>query len=697
MADAGMRPSGFLPRRDIQGLRAIAVGAVVTYHLFPQMLPGGFVGVDVFFVISGFLIVGSLVREVIRSGRISLLAFYARRIRRLLPAATAVLIATVVATVVLLPQSRWQGVSSDVVMSALQVQNWNQAFSSVSYEGATSLVSPVQHFWSLAVEEQFYIVMPLLLLGAAAIGRLLRLGRDRLCLQLLVLLTACSLAYSIVYSATDHNIAYFATTTRMWELGIGGMAALILPKMRLAPLVSTTCGWLGMGLIAISAVTFTTKMSFPGYVALVPVVGAALIMISPAASNHGTPRNWVALSSCLSARPLTYLGDISYSLYLWHWPLIVFCVFRLGRAPGPYSGALIVGCSIVLADLSYRFIEQRFRHGKPLAVKGGRRFRMTLPLRPAYLLGACLVVASTVAAGAPWVAVQSKFDRLDATADFRNYPGALSLQPQHPIVAPGGLPMKPDPAIATKDGPLPSKDDCGVYDPATIPDTACYYGDPAAKETAVIVGDSHASQYVDPLVSVGAAAGWKIHAMVRNGCPFSAAPPASSNTLYTNCSAQNQLTLEKILKSKPQSVIIAGMTPFGYGKALHWGWPKESDLVNGYVSMLQPLVAAGIKVDVILDVPYPPFSVPDCLQSDLGEQGTDKCNFVVPQAARPQDPLRQAAEQVPGVRAVDLWSYFCQGEVCPAVIGNVLVYRDNHMTNTFAKTLARPLQDELGW
>lgn len=189
------------------------MGLVIVYHIWPQVLPGGFVGVDVFFVILGFLIVRSLVREVEATGRVSVRSFYAKRIRRLLPAASLVLLATLAAMVLLLPQSRWQSISFDVIMAALQVQNWKQAFGSGSYEGATALVSPVQHYWSLAVEEQFYLVVPLCLLAAAALARKSGLPRTTACLYLIVALSAVSFVHSIAFLAADQDVAYFATST----------------------------------------------------------------------------------------------------------------------------------------------------------------------------------------------------------------------------------------------------------------------------------------------------------------------------------------------------------------------------------------------------------------------------------------------------------------------------------------------------
>lgn len=689
----GSRKPPSKQRLDIQGLRTLAVGLVIVYHLFPGILPGGFVGVDVFFVISGFLIVGSLVREVMKTGRVNLLAFYARRIRRLLPAATAVLLATMAATVLLLPQGRWQGVARDVVMSSLQVQNWNQAFSSASYEGATAMVSPVQHYWSLAVEEQFYIVIPLLLVAAAACSRLLKRGKEIACLALLAAITVASFVHSVLFSASSHDIAYFATTTRMWELGLGGILAIIIPKISVRAFPAAVAGWTGFAMVVVSAVAYSTKMQFPGWVALVPVVGTMLI-IGAGSGLASTPAVY-SLARILSLRPMTYVGDISYSLYLWHWPVIVFYVFLLGRAPGFYHGAVILAISMILAVLSYKFIEQPLRHGSPVKTPAGRRFnKATVPYRTAYMLGASLLVLSCLTAWAPWTVVQAKADAQNSATDVVDYPGALAFRPGDPAAVVAGMPVRPDPAVATQDGPLTGKDGCNVYDPATVPDTACWFGNLSGSSTMVVLGDSHAAQYIDPLVDVVEPMGWKVRAMVRNGCPFSVSPASSMDTTYTNCSEQNKVSLQKILKLHPEMVVISGMTPDAYSAALHWTWKNPSDLVDGYVALIKPLADAGIKVSVILDNPYPAISAPDCVAQH--GSASQMCQTVLGTSGTGGDPLEQVAHEVPGVRAVNLQPYFCQNGVCPAVIGNVLVYRDNHMTNTFAKTLAGPLKEALG-
>lgn len=683
-------------RADIQGLRTLSVGVVIAYHLRPDLLPGGFVGVDVFFVISGFLIVGSLVREISERGRIGMLAFYARRIRRLLPASTVVLLATMLGAVLLVPQHRWQSIALDVVMSAIQVQNWNQAFSSVSYESANVLVSPVQHFWSLAVEEQFYITIPLLMVGAGLVARRTGIPVRRCCAYLLGFMVCASLIHSVLFTASNHDVAYFATTTRMWEIGLGGLAALLLPVVRPGVRTGAVLAWLGLAMILSAAILYSTQMEFPGFVALLPVTGAALVLMSasaPAGSHRQGEVSILHPATYLSVAPMKYLGDISYSLYLWHWPLIVFYVYLTGRTPNLATAALLAGASVLLAALSYHFVEQPFRQAKRVRPSEGRRLRARPRILKDYALGVSLIATTCLTAAAPWGVVEAKSVSLNYEISDEDYPGALAFDPGRPAHVPQQKAVVPDPAVATKDVPLTNKDGCNVYDPVKSPDTGCTYGDLEAQRTLAIIGDSHASQYVDPLASIGERNGWKIRAMVRNGCPFTAAPPASKDTVFSNCPEKNRQSLRKLLRMKPDMVVVAGMTPAGYKSALGWEWKNDRELVSGYQDMLRPLIEAGIKVSVILDSPFPAFSVPDCVERN----GPAAPNCSVPdEPDRAQtDPLRVAAQEVGGLGIVDLGNYFCRNGSCPPVIGNVLVYRDNHLTATFARTLSGPLKRAL--
>ncbi|MFJ7750606.1 acyltransferase family protein [Arthrobacter sp. NPDC097144] len=693
-AASAEKPARFRP--DIQGLRALAVGLVVFYHMWPDVLPGGFVGVDVFFVISGYLIVGSLVRELTRTGTIGLLAFYGRRIRRLLPAAAAVLLATLAATMLIFPEGRWQGVARDTVASSLNVQNWNQAINSTSYAGATSAVSPLQHYWSLAVEEQFYLFIPVLLLAVAgtlrALGR--KTGRTTAALAAICAVTAASFLHSVLFSASSPDLAYFFTTTRIWELGLGGILAVAAAGRNLPQRLSTAAGWLGLAMICFAAAAFSTSMAFPGWIALVPTVGAALCI----AAGNTPGAGWRTASRWQSLRPVTYVGDISYSLYLWHWPVTVFGVFLLGSAPGPLAGAALIAVSVGAAALSTRFIEKPFRsfgasaRVSASASAGGRHRAPRSAHRAVYVLAGVLIVVPVAASALPYLAVQQKIDALSQENDASSYPGAMAFDSANPSLVPSGLPLRPDAGAATMDQPDVNPQ-CLKYDPAVIDYSDCVYGDKEAQKSIVLVGDSHAGQFVSALDIAAKETGYRLYIMTRIGCPFSAEPLHSDTRVYENCAEQNVGTVQDLLEMKPDLVVTTAMRPGGYEDTLGWTWNTQADAVNGYSKLLEPLDKAGIPVGVIGDIPYPEFSAPECVveEEDPAECAVDRSDH-----ASQADPLLTAAGKLANGRPVDLTDYFCDETKCPSVIGNVLVYRDNHITNTFAQTLAYPLQTGLG-
>ncbi|RDI25586.1 peptidoglycan/LPS O-acetylase OafA/YrhL [Lentzea flaviverrucosa] len=676
--DAVQRPQHSL-RGDIQGLRALAVGVVLLYHLRPAWLPGGFVGVDVFFVISGFLIIGTLTGEVRRSGTVSLRDFYARRIRRLLPAATVTLLATVAAVVLLLPQSQWPKIMREVVGSALNAQNWLLAFLSNDYGHATAGASPVQHYWSLAVEEQFYLVIPLLLIATAALARRFDGRSVRYAAVAIAVVTVASFAFSVVYTRIDHGAAYFVTPTRMWELGIGGLAAMVLHRVSLGRAARELLGWLGFAAVAFSAVCYTTDLQFPGWVAAVPVLGTAAMLIATD----------TVLGRLLGVRPVRYLGDISYSLYLWHWPVIVV-LLELSYDEQLSKKEMLVAAvvSLALAAVSKRFVEDPFRRNR-----FGRR-------RGTYVFGAVLVVVSVVAAAVPWYAATRELDRLSSIAVLdADHPGAMAFDPRDPLPAPERVPLVPDPAVANEDGPYGGRGDaeCHVF-LLTHPADACSWGESSAQKTVVLLGDSHAAQYSTPLIDFAEGPGrgrWQVKAMTRNGCPFTTVPPSEAGWPFTVCSEQNLGVLERVKALEPDLVVLSGMSREAYENDLKWTWNTREDMLRGYREMLAALTSAGIPIAVIKDLPRPDEQITRCLERNrrnAADCGTSRAEAFTGAG----DPLVEAAAGFPRAEIVDLTPWYCREDVCPAVVGNVVVYRNNHVTNLYSRTLATPLLSQLG-
>ncbi|BDZ55505.1 acyltransferase family protein [Agromyces marinus] len=372
-------------RPEVQALRAIAVGAVVLHHGWPAVAPAGYMGVDVFFVVSGFLITALLVREHARSGRISLKGFYLRRARRILPAAVAVLAAVTALTFLVVPRFEWRSYFREVLASALYFENWLLAADSQNPARGDLASTPVQHFWSLSVEEQFYLVWPLLVIGALALA-VRRAGDPRL--SLLVVLgtvTGASFAWSMVLTVQDHNLAYFSTFARVWEFGLGGILAIVAPSAATGrPRARAVLGWLGLVLIAVPILTFRTPEVFPGLVALVPVAGTLAVIWA------GMPESRLSPARLTGLRPVQWTGDISYSLYLWHWPVFMFVPFLTGVASPPWLMVLLVALSFAVAAASKRWIED------PARFSGGARSGWRA--RPALLVGSLATAAALVVA-----------------------------------------------------------------------------------------------------------------------------------------------------------------------------------------------------------------------------------------------------------------------------------------------------------
>ncbi|MFI9012004.1 acyltransferase family protein [Actinosynnema sp. NPDC053489] len=665
-------------RADIQGLRALAVGLVVCYHLRPGWLPGGFVGVDVFFAISGYLIIGTLVGEVRRTGTVRLLDFYARRVRRLLPAATVVLLAVSAAVFAVLPTSRWPDVLRGVVFSAVNAQNWLLAVLSDDYGHATVGASPVQHFWSLAVEEQFYLVIPLVLLASAALAARRGGGAVRHAVVAVGAITVASFAFSVWYTPVDPGAAYFVTPTRVWELGVGGLAATVAHRVRPGAAARRLLGWGGLVAVLVSAFGFTTDMAFPGWIAVLPAVGTAAVLLTADGS----------LARVLGPRPVTYVGDISYSLYLWHWPVIVFLLEVTGdRALGPHQVVVAAALSFVLAALSKRYVEDPFRRRKP------ERRRTT------YRVGAAMVAVSVAVAAGGWASAESALAALRGRSVIdADHPGALALDPDRPRPVPSGVALAPAPAVAAQDGPLGDlPGNCNIYKMEAEP-TSCMYGDPLAPKTAVVVGDSHAAQFSSALAEFARHEGagrWRVKVVVRNGCPFTSVPPSDRGTPLTVCSDENLRKLDLIRDLHPDLVVTAAMSPESYRADLNWTWESPDRAVEGYRTMLSALSGADIPVVVIRGLPRPGEPVVPCLERHPDRPAD--CDTSRSRAAgTATDPLADAATGLPGVRLVDLTDWICRVDTCPAVVGNVVVYRDNHLTDTYVRSMTEPLVAALG-
>jgi peptidoglycan/LPS O-acetylase OafA/YrhL len=679
-AGRGRAAHGFRP--EVEGLRAVALGAVLLYHADVSWLPGGYVGVDVFFVISGFLITGLLLREVDATGRVSLARFYARRARRLLPAALVVLAAVVgLAWVVLSPVER-AGVYEEVVAAALYVINWRQASEAVTYSELGAEASPLQHFWSLAVEEQFYLLWPLLIAVFAWACRPRRggPGRDpRAGLAVaLGLLAAFSFCYAVRLTAIQGDAAYFTTTTRAWELAAGGLLALAPAAWWRRAGGRGRCVWArGLsvgGVLAIVAAAYllTDDSSFPGPWAVLPVAGAAAV-IAAGEISHATSRRTV-VGRLLASPPMRYVGRISYSWYLWHWPLIAFATAWQGRLSSMLL-LVVVALSWVPAALTHRLVETPFRRSRRLSATG-----------PALALGggctAVGVALGTVGQAAiPTVTLASSSEAPGATVL------AESTAPQSSADA-----LRPLPADAEEDKGRAHADGCLVDQDDPDLNTSCAYGDTSADTTAVLFGDSHALQYFPALDAVAKERGWRLEVVTKSGCSPAEVTQYHEqfNRAYTECDEWWADAVEYIEELEPSLVVTGNkaVEPIVRdGERLDAEAGAEA-MTDGYVATLERLRATGAEVNVIADNPYPPADMPSCVSERLDDDLT-ACAFPRREGLDYEPVNTLAARQVSGVSLLDPTSLFCPEDgTCPAVIGNVLVYRDGtHLTATYTRTM----------
>lgn len=656
---ATAKKAGFRP--DIQGMRALAVLGVVLYHAGLPWLPGGYIGVDVFFVISGYLITGLLFRELQDTGRIALWSFYARRIRRLLPASAVVLVVTLAAAKLLLPAALLADISRDAVATSAFLSNMHFAYTSTDYLAGTA-PSLFQHYWSLALEEQFYLVWPLIMVAAAgaALGRRKRLG--------VVLFTICavSLAACIILTQIDQPWAFFGLHTRAWELGAGALLALSSPAVRrLHPWLHRALAWSGLALILGSMAVFTEELIFPGWAAVFPVLGALALI----AGGSGETQPLAFLGS----RTTQYFGNISYSLYLWHWPLLTIPVLMWGGDTPWWMNAAGVAASIGLAHLTVKFVERKFQHAAIFSH----------PVRRSYALGAGLTIAAMLAS--------FELGRLPSLDAGRPAPAPTNSQRQVPAVA-KFVPSDLSPSIrdSAKSLPVIYDDGCHIgFGGTSSPD--CTYGAEGKSKTVVLFGDSHAAQWFSPLRQVAEESNLKLISLTKSSCPsVSLAVRRGSSSKYPECDTWRANALDRINTLKPSVVIISNYSssyrelgqagPDGYAAA----WK------SGLAATLDQLPTKTAVV-VLGDTPTWPESPNVCLSAHV--TAADVC-------AAPLSGLQDKESLTIERKVVEsaggkfiLPSEWLCGDKCSPIAGNVLVYRDeHHITDEMAAALATQLK-----
>ncbi|WP_217915208.1 acyltransferase family protein [Miltoncostaea marina] len=661
-------------RADVEGLRGVATALVLLYHAGVPALPGGYVGLDVFFVISGFLITALVLRELRSTGTVSLRRFYARRIRRLLPSVVVVLAATAVAAAALMTPVDREATAGDVLAANLYVVNWRFAEQQLDYFAADLAASPVQHFWSLSVEEQFYVVWPVLLLGAALWRA--RRGRDPLpaVAALVVLVGAALLAYSIRHTAEQPSAAYFSTLARGWEFAVGALIAVIPARAaRIPARAASLVVVASAAALAWAAVTYSDATRFPGAAALVPALASAAIIAAGLAHARTLP------ARLLAAAPNRWVGRISYSWYLWHWPLLVFASIAWGDLSVPARVA-VVAASVVPAWIAHRAVEEPFRRSRRLAASPGLTLRLGV---------ACTAVVALVGL-ASWTSVPSV-----PVATAAEAVGARALERDTGLQA-SARAIRPAPRSAVRDRGRADADGCLVRRSATR-SPACVYGDPLSRTTVVLFGDSHAMQAFPALEPIARRRGWRLVVLTKAGCTPAAAATwhARAKRRFTECERWRDHALRRVARERPALVVAGNLDTHVVvrdGRRLE-AREGAAALERGLAATLRRLRATGARVAVIGGVPHPPIDARACVSRSL--RSLRDCSF--PRRAAYDHPaVNLRAARRAGARSVDLTPVLCPGSRCPAVIGNVLVYRNTtHVTATYMATVSRWLERRL--
>lgn len=618
-------------RADLQGIRAFAVAMVIAYHLDPSLLPGGFVGVDVFFVLSGFLITQVIYSELERTGKIDLIAFWTRRIKRLLPNALFTLAAVLLASWTLLPAYRWQTVAWDVGSAAVLLSNFHFAETAVDYFRVDDPPSPVLHFWSLSIEEQFYIALPvLLLLMMPLVRRRPRFGTN----AILALVTIGSLATCLWIMRSDQAAAFFYTQSRVWQLALGGLLGINFDaRKHISSHIRGVAGWAGAAMIAFAALYFDDGTPYPGVNALVPTFGALALILGLDSGALANP-----LRSFVSLKPLAWIGDRSYSLYLWHWPVIIFAqsVAPL-NATGKAVTLLII---VVTACTAYSYVERPIHHGD---LRSWSRLRI-----PGYAVAAVGIVCLMAAL-------------------LPNMP-----QPEQSIERTAAI------EIASKDFGANYSDHCHLsYD--ELEQKPCVYGTNGAPHKVVLFGDSHAAQWFAPLERAARESGWELLAWTKTTCPWAQAriwyPPKKA--FYDACTTWRENTISNVIQQKADIVVLgqlADYTGYFYDGAVLKGKQAETVWQKAILETIDRFEAAGIQIVVIADNPRMYKSFRDCLAMERGNCGRDRT-----EATTGASKMTQFIKsERPQVRILDLTNRICDANWCPAMRDGRILYQDLH-------------------
>jgi len=646
-------------RGDIEGLRAVAILLVVAAHAGVPWLAGGFVGVDVFFVLSGFLITGLLVQEITSTGRLQLIDFYVRRLRRLLPALLVMLVVVSLLATLLLAPAAQRDQASAAAMAAVWLSNIHFAFAGLDYFAAGTETNLFLHTWSLGVEEQFYLIWPILLVGLLNFRRDAGRGVERLG-RAMLLIIVLSLAACIVLIRMAPPLAFYMMPLRAWQFSAGALVWLYFKgpmneradtsRLSRPWMLSRPLGWLGLAMIVAAGLLFNANMAYPGFYAVLPTLGAMLVIAA------GTQSDRAGVVRYLSWRPLQWIGRVSYSWYLWHWPILL-----LGRAVTPLDRpayrAAWIALSLVLAVVSHVCIERPIRGQK-----------LWLTHRRMAVLGALALMVVANVLCIRWY---------NHASDWMQRPEQQRYAHAHadaPAIYAAGC------------------DDWYHSDQVRI----CSFGPADAGHTAVLMGDSIAGQWFPAVAEWAGKSGWRVLVVTKSSCPMVDQPIfyARIGRMYTECATWREHALQQVASIKPDLVLMGSVSTYEFTQA-QW--------IDGTTSVLKAIAGSSGHVYLLRGTPHLPFDGPDCLAANsgrpdwLGLPSACSAAYHDEQNEHVYEWLQQASRSFANVSVIDLNDSICPHGTCDAERNGVVVFRDSqHMTATFAALLGGVLGRQPG-
>jgi peptidoglycan/LPS O-acetylase OafA/YrhL len=688
------RASAFY-RHDLDGLRGVAIALVAMFHVWFGRVSGG---VDVFLVLSGFFFGGRLLRTAMTPGASLWPApEITRLVRRLLPALVVVLAATAVLTILIQPETRWETFADQSLASLGYFQNWELASTASNYLRAGEAVSPLQHIWSMSVQGQFYIAfLALIYLFAWLFRRYLGKHMRPAFVVLLSALTVASFVYAVFAHNADQATAYYNSFARAWELLLGALAGALVSRVRWPMWLRTAAATVALVAILACGALIDGVKEFPGPWALVPV-GAAVLFILSAANRHAhTDGRLPAPNRLLATAPFVSLGAMAYSLYLWHWPLLIFWLSYSGHDHADFvEGTCVLLLSGVLAWLTMKFVENPLRYRSSGTVQAPAVPLRSRLRRPTLVLGStvALLGVALTATSFTWrehVTVERSAGKELATLSLHDYPGAQALLDMAKVPK---LPMRPTVLEAKNDLPQTTEDGC-ISDFDNVDVINCTYGDKSATHTIALAGGSHAEHWITALEVLGRLHHFKVVTYLKMGCPLTTEDVPlvmGDNRPYPKCHEWNQRVMAKIIADRPDYVFTTATRPWNI---------KPGDVMPGtYIGVWQTLSDNHIPVLAMRDTPWmvrngKPFFPSDCLA-----RGGDaiSCGIKRSDVLSDHNPTLDFVAQFPLLKPLDMSDAVCRRDICRAVEGNVLLYHDaHHISKTYMRTMTAELGRQIG-